>query len=163
MGINVAIQKAMVSSNTNEWATPRKFFDNLNAEFNFTLDPCSTHENALCEKHYTIAENGLLQEWTDEIVFMNPPYGRQIHLWIKKAWEESLRGATVVCLIKPTTDTKYWHEFIFPYAAQVRFIKGRLKFGNSNDAAPFSSAVVIFTEKIFFGERFVPMNIPQTI
>lgn len=135
----------MFSSDNNEWYTPNDFFDQLNKEFNFTLDPCSTHENAKCRKHYTIKENGLNQSWTGEIVFMNPPYGKEIKQWVKKAYEESIKGATVVCLIPSRTDTSYWHDYIFGKAKDIRFIRGRLKFGGSKNAAPFPSAVVVYS------------------
>ena len=138
------LQKAMVSSKTNEWATPQKLFDELDKEFNFTLDPCSTHENHKCEKHYTLEENGLLRDWSNEIVFMNPPYGGQAGLWLKKAYESSLKDATVVCLIVSSTDRTYWHDYIFPYASEIRFIRGRVKFGDADSTAPFASAIIIF-------------------
>lgn len=119
------------SSKSNEWATPQNLFDELNDEFNFTLDPCATDENAKCSKYFTIEDDGLSKDWSNEVVFMNPPYGREIKKWIKKAYEESLNGATVVCLIPARTDTTYWHDFIFDKAYDIRFIRGRLKFGNS--------------------------------
>lgn len=135
------------SSKTNEWATPNELYSKLNKEFNFTLDPCSTHENAKCDRHYTINEDGLAQSWANETVFMNPPYGREIGLWIEKAYNESQRGATVVCLIPARTDTKYWHDYIFG-KAEIRFLKGRLKFGDSKNSAPFPSAVVIYRSRV---------------
>ena len=153
----MALQEAMVSSKSNEWVTPQFFFNELHKEFGFTLDPCSTHQNAKCKKHYTLVENGLLQDWSKDVVFMNPPYGREIKAWIKKAHCESLNGATVVCLIKSTTDTSYWHEYIMPYAAQIRFVRGRLKFGDSSTPAPFPSAVIVFTRKYTLRPRFVPL------
>ncbi|MCG1347457.1 phage N-6-adenine-methyltransferase [Staphylococcus epidermidis] len=132
------------SSKSNEWTTPQHLFDELNREYHFTLDPCATHENAKCEKYFTEKENGLLQDWSDDVVFMNPPYGREIKHWIKKAYEESLNGATVVCLIPARTDTTYWHDFIFDKAFDIRFLKGRLKFGDSKNSAPFPSAIVVY-------------------
>ncbi|MCR6086841.1 phage N-6-adenine-methyltransferase [Staphylococcus aureus] len=132
------------SSKSNEWSTPQKLFDELDKEFNFTLDPCSTHENAKCSKHFTIEENGLEQDWSKDIVFMNPPYGRGIRHWIEKAYKESNKGATVVCLIPARTDTTYWHDFIFGKADDIRFLRGRLKFGNSKNSAPFPSAIVLY-------------------
>lgn len=75
---------------------------------------------------------------------MNPPYGREIKLWIQKAYEESLNGAVVVCLIPARTDTTYWHNFIFGKASEIRFIKGRLKFGDGKNSAPFPSAVIVY-------------------
>ena len=134
----------MFSSKTDLWATPNDFFDKLNDEFRFTLDPCSTHENAKCYKHFTEEENGLLQDWGNEVVFCNPPYGRQIKDWVKKSYEESQKGnTTVVMLIPARTDTIYFHEYIY-HKAEIRFIKGRLKFGNAKNSAPFPSMVVIF-------------------
>ena len=134
----------MFSSKTDLWSTPWDFFNKLNDEFHFTLDPCSTHENAKCTKHFTIEEDGLLQDWGNEIVFCNPPYGRQIKNWVKKAYEESQKeNTTVVMLIPARTDTSYFHEYIY-HKAEIRFIKGRLKFGEAKNAAPFPSMVVIF-------------------
>lgn len=140
------MDKVLLSSNSNEWETPQDFFDRLDKEFNFTLDPCATHDNYKCAKYYTIKEDGLIQDWSQDTVFMNPPYGRGIKHWIRKAYEESLKGATVVCLIPARTDTLYWHDYIFNKASEVRFIKGRIRFGDSNENAPFPSAVVIFQE-----------------
>ena len=134
----------MFSSKTDLWSTPNDFFDKLNDEFHFTLDPCSTHENAKCYKHFTEEENGLLQDWGNEVVFCNPPYGRQIKDWVKKSYEESQKdNTTVVMLIPARTDTIYFHEYIY-HKAEIRFIKGRLKFGNAKNSAPFPSMVVIF-------------------
>ena len=134
----------MFSSKTDLWSTPNDFFDKLNDEFHFTLDPCSTHENAKCYKHFTEEENGLLQDWGNEVVFCNPPYGRQIKDWVKKSYEESQKGnTTVVMLIPARTDTIYFHEYIY-HKAEIRFIKGRLKFGDAKNSAPFPSMVVIF-------------------
>lgn len=137
------------SSKSNEWTTPQHLFDELNQEFNFTLDPCATEENAKCSKHkhFTIEDDGLSKDWSNDVVFMNPPYGREIKKWIKKAYEESLNGATVVCLIPRRTDTMYWHDFIFDKADDIRFLKGRLKFGNGKNSAPFPSAIVVYKYK----------------
>ena len=135
------INNGLFTSNTDVWATPKKFFDELNKEFNFTLDPCSNSENAKCSKFFTEKENGLIQNWDNEIVFMNPPYGREISKWVKKASEA--RGGLVVCLLPARTDTKYFHDYIYG-KAEIRFIKGRLKFGDSKNSAPFPSMVVIF-------------------
>ena len=131
------------SSKTDLWATPQSFFDRLDSEFNFTLDPCSDGNNNKCKRYFTKEDDGLVQDWGGETVFMNPPYGRVIGDWIKKAYKESLNGATVVCLIPSRTDTKYWHEYVMK-AGEIRFVKGRLKFGDSSNSAPFPSAVVIF-------------------
>ena len=143
--MKVVNKDLMFSSKSNEWDTPQDFYDKLNKEFEFNLDPCSTHDNAKCEKHFTQKEDGLLQDWGGHIVFMNPPYGRNINKWVQKAYEESKKpDITVVCLIPARTDTSYWHDYIFGKAADIRFIRGRLKFGNSKNAAPFPSAVIVF-------------------
>jgi phage N-6-adenine-methyltransferase len=134
---------AYMTSKSNEWSTPRELFDRLNAEYHFTLDPCATAENAKCAKFYTKKQDGLIQDWGSEIVFMNPPYGREIGRWIHKAYCQSLKGAIIVCLIPARTDTAYWHDIIFPYADKIEYLKGRLRFSNAGPA-PFPSAIVIF-------------------
>lgn len=133
--------KVHFSSQTNEWSTPQNFFDNLNDEFKFTLDPCANKENAKCLKFYTEKDNGLVQSWDQEIVFCNPPYGREIGKWVKKASEAE--GGVVVMLIPARTDTRYFHEYIYN-KAEIRFLKGRLKFGGATNGAPFPSMIVIF-------------------
>lgn len=136
------LNKALYSSNSEEWATSQAFFDELNREFHFTLDPCATPENAKCSHFFTRDENGLAQSWRGETVFCNPPYGRGVKEWVKKAHEESLKGATVVLLIAARTDTAYFHDFIYG-KHEIRFIRGRLHFNNSKSPAPFPSMVVI--------------------
>ena len=127
---------------TNEWATPKETYLALDREFCFTLDPCCTHLNAKCVQHFTVDEDGLSRDWGHEVVFMNPPYGRQIYSWMKKAHESSISGATVVCLVPARTDTKWWHEFAM--MGEIRFLKGRLKFNEGKNGAPFPSAVVVY-------------------
>lgn len=140
----MGLQEAMVSSKSNEWETPQKLFDELNREFLFTLDPCATKDNAKCSCFYTIYDNGLKHSWANEVVFMNPPYGGNTGKWIEKAWYESQNGATVVCLIVSSTDRSYWHDYIFPYASEIRWVRGRITFGDAKSTAPFASAIVIF-------------------
>ena len=130
------------ASRTDEWATPLDLFERLDQEFRFTLDPCSTHENAKCQKHFTRAENGLFQDWSREVVFMNPPYGREIGHWMRKAYESAQAGATVVCLVPARTDTRWWHAYAVH--GKIIYFKGRLKFGSATSSAPFPSALVIF-------------------
>ena len=135
--------KVMLSSEDMEWETPQDFFDELDKEFNFTLDPCATKETAKCKKFYTKEDDGLIQNWKGETVFCNPPYGRAIKDWVKKCAEADIK---VVMLIPARTDTKYFHKYIYNHA-EIRFIKGRLKFrtnGEEKDAAPFPSMLVIF-------------------
>ena len=130
------------STGTDDWATPRPFFNRLDAEFHFTLDAAASDENRLCHHYFTETEDGLLQSWYG-VVFCNPPYS-SVAKWIEKAYRESLLGATVVLLIPSRTDTAAWHRFIFPHAAEIRFVRGRLKFGGSANSAPFPSAVIVF-------------------
>ena len=126
-------QDVLFSSKSNEWETPQDLFDKLNTKYHFTLDPCCTHENAKCDKHYTQKENGLLQDWSGEIVFCNPPYGREIGKWVEKAYREAINGKKIVMLIPARVDTKWFHQYLYNKEEQgirVEFIKGRLKFIN---------------------------------
>ena len=135
----------MFSSKTNDWSTPQDFFEELNTEFQFTLDPCADKYNHKCEKYYTEEDDGLLQDWGGEIVFCNPPYGKAIKDWVRKAYIEGCKpNTTVVMLIPARTDTTYFHDYIYHEAKEIRFIRGRLKFGNSKNAAPFPSMVVVY-------------------
>jgi phage N-6-adenine-methyltransferase len=131
------------SSASCEWATPPELFAELDREFHFTLDVCATAENAKCENYFTMAEDGLAQTWTGR-VWMNPPYGHVIGQWMAKAYASVVSGQAelVVCLVPARVDTNWWHD----YAAKgdVRFLKGRLKFGGAKSGAPFPSAVVVF-------------------
>ena len=136
------MNKGMFTSKTPEWSTPQDLFDRLDKKYHFTLDPCCTHENAKCEKHYTKEDQGLNQSWAGEVVFMNPPYGREILVWMENAYNESLGGTTVVCLVPSRTDTKWWHDYAMK--GEIEFIRGRLKFGGCKNNAPFPSAIVVF-------------------
>ena len=134
----------MFSSATDQWATPQNFFDELNEEFSFNLDPCADSTNHKCEKYFTKEQNGLSQDWGGYCVFCNPPYGREISKWVQKSYEESQKeDTTVVMLIPARTDTKWFHEYIYN-KAEIRFLKGRLKFGDAKNSAPFPSMVVVF-------------------
>nr|UWF92264.1 MAG: DNA N-6-adenine-methyltransferase [Bacteriophage sp.] len=130
------------SSKTDMWATPQDFFDALDAEFHFTLDACAVKENAKCAAYYTPEQNGLDQPWTGQ-VWCNPPYGRNVGQWVKKAHDTASGGGCVVMLLPARTDTRWFHDYIYG-KTEVRFIKGRLKFGGCQNAAPFPSMVVIF-------------------
>lgn len=133
------------SSKSNEWATPQAFFDELDREFHFTLDPCSTDDNCKCKNHYTLIDNGLEQNWGGQIVFCNPPYGRELPKWVEKCYRESRKPDTLVVMLIPArTDTRYFHEYIYHRAREIRFIKGRLHFNESAPGAPFPSMVVVF-------------------
>ena len=136
------ITKGMMSSNTDEWGTPKIFYEELNKEFNFTLDPCSTKENHKCRKYYTKEDDGLSKSWIGEKVFMNPPYGREIGKWVEKAYNENKKGVEIVSLLPARTDTKWFHDFIYN-KHEIRFIKGRLKFNDGKQPAPFPSMIVV--------------------
>ncbi len=135
---------------TIEWATPQPIFDKLNEEFGFDVDVCANDTNAKCKMYLTKEQDGLTSPWyhkdeAERTFWMNPPYGRVIADWMKKAYEEAQKGATVVCLVPARTDTRWWHGYAMK--GEIRFIKGRLKFGDSKSNAPFPSAVVIFRGK----------------
>lgn len=132
----------MFSSATDQWATPQAFFDEQNAIHHFTLDVCADSTNAKCERFFSSAENGLLQPWAPEVCWMNPPYGREIGKWVAKAYEESRRGAKVVCLLPSRTDTRWFHDYCV--RGRITFIRGRLKFGDGKGPAPFPSMIVVF-------------------
>lgn len=144
---------ALFSSAKEDWATPQDFYDKLDEEFHFDLDPCSSHENHKCENYFTKEDNGLEKDWGGHTVFCNPPYGREnTSNWIEKCAEEAKKPNTkVVMLIPARTDIKAFHEYIYN-KAEVRSVKGRLKFGGSKDAAPFPSMVVVFgNESVPYG------------
>lgn len=145
------ITPGMFSSKTIECETPQWLFDALNKEFSFTLDVCANEQNAKCARFFTQHDDGLSQEWRGTC-WMNPPYGRMIGKWIKKAYESSLLGSTVVCLVPARTDTAWWQDYILDesgsmHASEIRFLRGRLKFGGQKGSAPFPSAIVIYRGK----------------
>lgn len=129
------------SSETDDWATPRDLFALLDEEFGFGLDVCASAKNAKCESYFTRNDDGLAQRWQG-VCWMNPPYGGEIAQWVEKAWRESRLGATVVCLVPARVDTGWWWDFC--RHGQIRFLRGRLKFGDADTGAPFPSAVVVF-------------------
>jgi phage N-6-adenine-methyltransferase len=132
---------ACLTSKTDVWETPQALFDRLNTEFGFDLDVCALPQNAKCHRYYSPEVDGLKQEWSG-VCWMNPPYGRTIKEWIRKAYEASRQGATVVCLVPARTDAGWWHDYCAK--GEIRFIRGRLKFGGAKFNAPFPSAVVVF-------------------
>lgn len=134
----------MFSNKSDEWATPIDVFNRLNEEFDFDLDPCADENNHKCERYFTKTQNGLIQNWGGSKVFCNPPYGKEISAWVRKCSDESKKENTVVVMLIPArTDTKWFHDYIYQ-KAEVRFLKGRLKFGGSKNNAPFPSMVVVF-------------------
>lgn len=135
----MSLNKALFSSDSDEWSTPQDLFIQLDKEFCFTLDPCATKENTKCKKFYTKEDNGLIQDWKEEFAFVNPPYSN-IKDWVSKASKYRC-----VMLIPARTDTKWFHEYIYQKPdVEIRFLKGRLKFSNSKNSAPFPSMIVIF-------------------
>lgn len=136
------LQPALFSSATDNWATPPALFAELHAQYGFTLDVCASAENAKCSRYFDVATDGLSQPWGGARCWMNPPYGRVIGKWVKKAYEESLRGALVMCLLPARTDTAWWHDYCM--RGEVTFLRGRLKFGDAKAGAPFPSALVLF-------------------
>lgn len=128
-------------STTNEWSTPDSLFKPLDDEFHFTLDVAATAKNAKATHFFTADDDGLSQEWKG-ICWMNPPFGQQIKKWVKKAWEESGKGATVVCLLPVRTNAGYWHDYCFK--GEVRFVKGYPKFGKAKQGLKAPLAIVIF-------------------
>ena len=140
----MTISPTLFSSRTEEWPTPQSFFSDLHREFGFTLDPCATRQNAKCPKYFTKAQDGLAQNWEGHVVFCNPPYGRDMGKWARKCWEAAEAGATVVLLAHARTDTRWFHDWVYSKATEIRFVKGRLKFGDSKNSAPFPSLVAVY-------------------
>jgi phage N-6-adenine-methyltransferase len=131
-----------IKSKSVEWETPQDFFDTLDKEFGFTLDVCATPQNAKCDRFFTKEQNGLAQDWSQDVCWCNPPYGKEIKDWMSKAYWESKKGSTVVLLVPSRTDTKWFHDYAIH--GEIRFIKGRLKFGGHATGAPFPNMIVIF-------------------
>lgn len=144
----------MFSSKEESWATPQRLFDKLNDEFHFTLDPCASKENHKCERYFTKEIDGISQDCGGETVFCNPPYCRKTGNWVKKAYDESKKtGTTVVMLLPCRPDVAWFHDFCLPFG-EIRFIRGRLKFGNAKNSAPFPSMICIFRSKHGTQNRF---------
>ena len=139
----MAISKVLYSGKSDEWTTPDDLFNKLDAEFNFTLDAAASNENYKVANYYTMQDDALRRSWGGEIVFCNPPYSN-IKEWVKKAYNESLKPKTTIVLLIPArTDTNYFHKYIY-HRSEIRFIRGRVRFSNSKENAPFPSMIVIF-------------------
>ncbi|MPQ36945.1 adenine methyltransferase [Lactobacillus plantarum] len=143
------INKALFTSNKEDWETPQDFYDRLNAKYHFEWDLAASDDNAKCSCYFTRDDNSLEQDWEglSGNLFLNPPYGRELKLWVKKAATTGLKDKqNLVMLIPSRTDTSYWHDYIFNHA-EIEFLRGRLKFevdGVCGDSAPFPSALVIY-------------------
>lgn len=135
-------KEVMFSSKTDLWETPQDFFEKLDQEFGFELDVCALPENAKCSRYFSPMDDGLEQDWTG-VCWCNPPYGREIEKWVKKAYISAIEGATVVMLLPARTDTRWFHDWIYG-KTEIRFIRGRLKFGGAEYNAPFPNMVVVF-------------------
>ena len=136
-------KRPMFKSLSVEWPTPQKLFNELDAEFHFTLDVCAAQGNAKCDRFFTEKEDGLVQSWAQEVCWMNPPYGRDLKYWMGKAFLEWVRGATVVCLVPARTDTFWWADWALR-SSEIRFLRGRIRFGTGKGRATFPSCVVVF-------------------
>jgi len=138
------MNRVVLSSERHDWATPRPFFAELHREFRFTLDACAHAGNACLPRYFSPEDDALTQSWAGERVYMNPPFGQELPRFVLKAWREAQDAAEiVVCLLPARTDTRWWHGQVMK-AAEVRFIKGRLTFGEAETPAPFPCAVVVF-------------------
>ena len=135
-------KEVMFSSKTDLWETPQDFFEKLDREFGFELDVCALPENAKCSRYFSPMDDGLEQDWTG-VCWCNPPYGREIEKWVKKAYISAIEGATVVMLLPARTDTRWFHDWIYG-KTEIRFIRGRLKFGGAEYGASFPNMVVVF-------------------
>ena len=140
--IDMGINKGLFTSNTDLWETPQDFFDRLDEEFHFDLDVCALPENAKCQRYFTPEQDGLSQEWIGTC-WCNPPYGREIGKWVEKA---AAAKATVVMLLPARTDTQWFHQYIYD-KAEIRFIKGRIKFSGSRNSAPFPNMICVFRKE----------------
>jgi phage N-6-adenine-methyltransferase len=129
-----------------EWETPASLFAELDREFCFTLDLAALPHNAKCPRYYTPGMNSLKRMWGGTC-FLNPPYGKELGRWVRKAHESALCGAVIVCLLPARTDTAWFHAYVLPYA-ELRFLKGRLQFKGIGTSAPFPSMLAIFRPSI---------------
>lgn len=137
------LNRSLFSSKTEMWGTPQRLFDELNAEFSFTVDVCAIPDNAKCARYFDPTTDGLRQRW-EGVCWMNPPYGTEIKHWVKKAHDESKNGCRVVALLPARTDTRWFHDFIYGKCTEIRFLKGRLKFNDGAVSAPFPSMIVVW-------------------
>lgn len=136
------MNKILFSSERDNWETPEDLFNKLNKEFEFTIDVASSDDNCKVKRHYTIKEDGLKQSWDNEIVWCNPPYGREIEKWVEKAVTSKVK--TAVLLLPARTDTRWFHKWLYNNKnVEIRFLKGRIKFVGGQHSAPFPSMVCI--------------------
>lgn len=139
----MTIHQSLYSSRSDEWPTPVDFFAALDREFHFTLDPCASATNAKCRRFFTRTDDGLTLPWAHNRVFCNPPYGRTMRQWAEKCFRSAQNGALVVLLAHARTDTRWFHDWVYG-KAELRFVRGRLKFGDGKQSAPFPSLVAVY-------------------
>ena len=140
----MTLNRKLFQSDCDTWETPPEIFKRCDKEFRFDLDVCAVPSNAKCKRYYTPEQDGLRLPWYG-VCWMNPPYGRHIHRWMRKAYEESQRGAVVVCLVPARTDTAWWHDWAMK--GEIRFLRKRVKFVGAKSCAPFPSAIVVFQKR----------------
>ena len=150
------LSRSLFSSRRQTWETPQDLLDRLNEEFRFIRDVCATGRNRKCVRYFSPDQNALRRRWRG-VCWMNPPYGRGIGEWVRKAFEESLRGATVVALLPARSDTAWWHDYVMK-ASEIRLLRGRLRFVGAKTSAPFPSAVVVFSLRHYRAARVRPWD-----
>ena len=135
---------SMTKFSTDNWATPKAFFDKLDTKYHFTLDPCASDTNTKCQKYYTKADDGRTKHWTGEVCWVNPPYGKELKSWVLKCFLESLKGTKIALLLPATCiSTSYFHDFVLG-TARLEFVRGRLHFNDGETGAPFPSIVAYY-------------------
>jgi site-specific DNA-methyltransferase (adenine-specific) len=165
--MNENTKKILFSHKSDEWSTPQNFFNKLDKIYKFTLDPAATKKNHKCKKYYTIENDGLIQDWSGNICFLNPPYS-QVNLWIQKAYEESLKPYTkIICLVPARTSNKWFYQYGLK-ADELIFIKGRLCFEFDDKpvldkkgrkmSAPFPSIILVFVNQLFMKKKHLVVN-----
>jgi phage N-6-adenine-methyltransferase len=127
---------------SDEWETPQELFDELDREFHFTTDLAALPHNAKCARFFSPGDDALTRHW-EGVCWLNPPYGAKLRHWMKKAYDSAQAGAIVVCLLPARTDSRWWHDYVLPYA-EIRYIRGRVKFNGVSNSAPFPSVIVVF-------------------
>jgi phage N-6-adenine-methyltransferase len=157
----MSIHHSFYSSRSEEWPTPETFYSALDDEFDFSLDPCASPDNAKCPTFFTKADDGLSRDWGVHRVFCNPPYGKTMRQWARKCFEASQRGATVVLLAHARTDTRWFHQWVYGKAAEIRFVKGRLRFGDGTQSAPFPSLIAVFKPSVDRSDGRTPASAPE--
>ncbi len=130
-----------MSSQSAEWRTPSSLFQALHSQHQFTIDAAATRKNTQLPRFFTAEQDGLAQDWSGHRVWLNPPYGKTMPLWMAKA---ATADALVVVLVPARTDTAWWHDWVISEATQIAYVRGRLSFEGARSSAPFPSAIVTY-------------------